>query len=42
MSFIGTFWMNTAWFAAGLAVGWVVFKRPQWAQSLIDKVKAAI
>lgn len=28
--------------AAGFVIGWIVFKRPQWATNLIEKAKAKI
>jgi len=33
---------GTLLFAAGFAVGWLVFERPEWANKLIDKIKAKV
>lgn len=34
-------WFIAGWLhlIIGFVLGWVVFKRPVWAQNLIDKVK---
>lgn len=39
-----TTWVVSGWvhLAIGIAIGWVIFKRPQWFQNLIDKAKAKI
>ena len=35
-------WGISGWLhlAVGVAIGWVVFKRPQWVQRAIDWVKS--
>lgn len=35
-------WFIAGWLhlIIGFVLGWVVFKRPAWAQNMIDKVKA--
>lgn len=34
-------WIIAGWvhLIIGIALGWIIFKRPQWAQNLIDKYK---
>lgn len=37
-------WIVAGWLhlIVGFAIGWVVFKRPAFAQAFIDKIKAKI
>lgn len=37
-------WFISGWLhlVVGFAIGWIVFKRPQWATDLIKKAKAKI
>ena len=37
-------WIIAGWIhlILGFVIGWVVFKRPAWAENLIAKVKAKI
>lgn len=37
-------WFISGWLhlVAGFVLGWIVFKRPQWATDLIEKAKSKI
>ena len=37
-------WIISGWvhFVVGFGIGWLVFKRPQWATALIEKARAKI
>lgn len=37
-------WIVSGWvhFVVGFVVGWVVFKRPAFAQKMIDKIKVKL
>ncbi len=37
-------WFISGWvhLVIGFVIGWIVFKRPQWATDLINKLKAKI
>jgi hypothetical protein len=37
-------WIASGWvhLAIGFALGWLVFKRPEWAAKLVEKAKAKL
>ena len=43
MSALKEWFISGAWhFALGFVVGWIVFKRPAWADALWQKIKSKI